>query len=198
MALAALGITKTIGNIDATSENSLEARQCRLWYDPSRLFLLADFDWNFSRRWIPLAKTNFAPPSQLYVYGYGYPSNCVKAWAIVPPGVRAPNPAQRIPFEVAGETGTQGDRKVIYTDQIDAVLKFSANIEDTGQFDANFVLTFVYLLATNAGMALSINPKIVAQAMANYRAMKDTSVANTLVEGREDLVPMGETELSRG
>ena len=52
MALSNIGTKSEIASLD---ENSVEAKQCKLWYDLSRKQALEAFDWGFARKRLTLA-----------------------------------------------------------------------------------------------------------------------------------------------
>lgn len=196
LALSNIGISQFIADVDAPSEKSNEAIVCRRWYDMSLNFALEDFDWNFARRRLLLAEVSITPPTT-WAKVYSYPSDCAAARAIEVPGVRTPYAEQRIPFEVAAESASTGDYKVIYTNLVAAVLVYTKRITDAGLFDAQFTIALSWLLAANIAMPLTVNAKLAAQATSNYQAAKLTAFARHLNESQEDPEPASETERSR-
>ena len=57
----ALGHLKADNAIQTENEKSLEAENCRLYYDTARLRVLKNFNWTFARKRLELALTGTAP-----------------------------------------------------------------------------------------------------------------------------------------
>lgn len=98
-ALAAIAAKATIANLEL--ENSTEAKQARLLYDPTRDAMLRGAHWNFAARTLPLSLLKSAPgtpenptggawnpatmPAPPWLYEYAYPSDCVLMRTVMPP-----------------------------------------------------------------------------------------------------------------
>ena len=112
---------------DVDTESGELAERCRQWYDPSRLAVLAAYDWSFARKRVELvAHADDPPPDRSY--RYQYPLDCIAIRRIEPYTRRgkqrpyslehAPNGTRSIVSNIAGAT-------MRYTfDQTDA-LQFS-------------------------------------------------------------------------
>jgi hypothetical protein len=175
MALARIGVSQFIANL--TTERSNEAINCNLFYDTVLAFALRDYDWNFSRRTVALSlATGAVAPN--WTYKYSYPNDCFFARAIVPVGIRFPRADQRIPFDI----GNDGATRVIYTDQADAVLRYSALIDNPVLYDPQFVSAFAFLLGSELAIPLSIKPDIAKSARDAYVLTASRAMANDLRE----------------
>lgn len=196
LALSNIQVSQFLSDLDTDKSNA--AIICRVWYEQVVCFALEDFDWNFARRRRPLALLSSTPPST-WSYVYSYPSDCAAARRIENPGIRTPSREQRISFEVAAENGVEdaADVKVIYTDQVEAVLVYTKKITDAAMFDAHFVSAVSWLLASHIGLPLAAKPALAQQALQNYQAIKSMAVTKHLREGQEDEEPAGETEQAR-
>jgi hypothetical protein len=98
-ALAAIASRTTVANL--ALEQSAEAKQARLLYDPTRDALLRAAHWNFARRTTYLSLLKSAPgtpenptggawnpatmPAPPWLYEYAYPSDCLLVRYVTPP-----------------------------------------------------------------------------------------------------------------
>lgn len=126
-------------SIAGPNEDSAEANLCRNVYDQARQETLASHDWGFASRRVTLAVIDDDRERDDWTYQYAYPSDCLQARAIVNSS-RFDYP---IPFtvRVLPSTGLAGsvDKKVIWTDQQDAVLQYTYNQDDPTFFSPSFV-----------------------------------------------------------
>ena len=129
----------TIENVD--TEQSAEARQCRLWYDVARRQALADYNWGFARRRLAVALHNDDPPAE-WAYRYQYPADAVALREIENP--LGPL-ADAIPYDV--ELSDDGSTRSILTDAEEAVVVYTRDLETTTMFPPHFVVALSYLLA---------------------------------------------------
>jgi len=182
MALARIGVSQFIANLD--TEKSNEAINCNLFYDQAVDFALRDFDWNFSRRIVALSlAAGDAAPN--WTYKYSYPGDCLFARAVVPLGLRFPRADQRVPFEVASD----GAQVVIYSDEPDAVLRYTARVQNPAFFDAQFVSAVAYLLGSEIAIPLSLKPDIAKNARDGYALTVSRAAANNLRESEPGQPP---------
>ncbi|MCH8816091.1 MAG: hypothetical protein IH957_13565 [Chloroflexi bacterium] len=175
MALSHLG-KDTIEN---RTEQTPEGEQVRIWYDYSRRMVLEVYDWNFARGRLTAAlhgdtisETATDPMAGVWGYRYQYPNDCVMMRKIQNPS--AP-PADAIPFEV--ELNLDRTQRSILTDQEDAVLVYTADIENTDLFSGLFVLAFSHLLASHMAFALTGKVKIADGQMNKFRGVLPAATA---------------------
>jgi len=177
MALASLGITTFIAQMD---ERSKEATVCRLFWETARDATLEAADWNFARRRVKLALTLSSVTN--WQHAYAYPSDCIKARRLVIPGDRRPRATERIPFEIA----VDGDKRLILTDLVDAELIYTQRVTDPTLFPSSFVTALSAALAARVAMPLAVSSTIAEAAMqAAARSLND-AVAQDEREGQED------------
>jgi len=116
--------------INSLNEASVAAELCKVIYPIVRDQVLESFDWSFARKRVALASVGDEPTN--WDYQYQYPSDCLKARAIVYEGLRAPTATNRIPFEVTANTVNEG--KAICCDLEDAELIYTAYVTSTALF----------------------------------------------------------------
>lgn len=180
MALARIGVSSFISNLN---EASNEARVLNLFYEQMRDFALRDHHWNFATRRVVLA--NAGTPPTNWAFKYTYPSDCLKARFIVHQGIRTPRNDQRIAFEI----GSEGSQRVIYTDQPQAELVYTARITDPTLFDPIFESALSYLIASEVAMPLTVKESVAKQARDAYERVKSQAAAHSTNEGFEGVEP---------
>lgn len=188
MALARIGVSSFISSL---SEATNEARMCSLFYEPMRDFALRDGLWNFARKQQALADAG-TPPEQ-WAYKYALPDDFLKARFIWMPGTpvlpgtyEVPGQTifvteQRVRFEIAND----GGQKVLYTNQPEAELVYTARVEDVTLYDPIFVSALAYLLASEIAMPLAVQPSLAKQALDAYRVTASMAAAHSMSEGYE-------------
>lgn len=152
LALAHLGDSATVSSIDPP-EGSAQAEHCARFYPIARDSLLEMHTWGFATRREALAQLGTGWPE--WDYCYAQPSDAVNIIAVLPPEAsddysigNTPSSAggNYVPQAFSCETDANG-ADVIYTDQADAVLRFTSIITDTSKFSPLFVLTLSWHLA---------------------------------------------------
>lgn len=145
----------TLSNIGVHSITSIsgvnlppEAEACKLHYYTARDAVLRDFNWSFARRTGTLALTSETPVG--WAYAYQYPTDCLKSRLIYNSASKLP--ADAIDYDISANEGLNS--KIILTDQIDAVLIYTARIEDTNLFDSLFLEAFTLKLGSALAMPL--------------------------------------------
>jgi hypothetical protein len=161
LALAHLGDVANVSSI-SPPDSSAQAGHCARFYPIARDALLELHPWGFATKRVSLALSTTTVSGWDYVY-IG-PSGVVNYLAIIDPNAGddwsasislsnivpgAVNSAQGVyepqPFRIG--TNDAGD-DLIYTNQQDAVLIYSAIVTDTTKFSPLFVETLSYLLAS--------------------------------------------------
>lgn len=188
LALSHLGDEATVATIDPP-EGSPQAGYCARFYPIARDALLEMHTWAFTLRRIQLALLPNSWPA--WQFAYGRPSNTLKLLAVLPPdamndyttalpggyGVRIE------PQPFTAEVDDKG-RSVIYTNQQDAVLRYTALVKDTTKFPPLFVMALSWHLASLlAGPILkgdvgAAEGKRCAAMMQSYLAQAVVSDAN--------------------
>lgn len=162
MALAHIGRSATL--IESIDERSVEARQCRLWYEPCRREVLEAHDWHFARRRLALALHADDPPDQ-WGYRYQLPSDLIAVRSIENPFAAGTvftrfdptanwgSLTDAVAYEL--EVADSGEEVTLLTDMQDAVLFYTRDQEATATFPALFVNALSHYLAGKVAMALT-------------------------------------------
>lgn len=139
MAISHLGIGKEIANVD--TEQSEEASACRRFYESAKKATLADHTWAFASKEAVLGLIT-ASPTDEWDFSYRYPVDCVDMRRIKS-GLRTDTSKSRVPYKILKDDSGL----VIYTDQEDAEVEYTVNIEDPEFFSAEFSLALSFSLA---------------------------------------------------
>ena len=201
LALSNIGSAGAIEDID---EATKEAYTCKLHWDNCVRAALREHDWNYARRRVELASYG-TPPTSEWSYQYAVPSDMAAARRIVngtlgsaaastsgigsiiydPNQIMPDLPA--IPFELAlDSTGTV---RVLLTDQVDAILCYTANIVDPSFYDAQFVEALSWKLGSMIAMAIRGDLKVKQAAETMYQNLKMASFASSGAEGNPRPTP---------
>ena len=178
LALSHLGDTATIASLDPP-EGSAQAEHCARFYPIARDSLLEMHAWGFATRRAKLALLASGWPE--WSYAYAQPADALNIIAILPPGssddysAGVPDSAggPYVPQPFSCEINDAG-APVIYTDQADAVLRYSATVSDPTRFSPLFVMTLSWHLASMLagpvikGDAGAAEAKRCAQVMQQY------------------------------
>ena len=180
LALAHLGASKPIADLE--TENSTEARACRLFYEMARDNTLRDFLWPFARRQAELDLVEEDPTDE-WAYSYRYPVDCLYARRLVS-GYRVETEFSRLVFEVAGDDGGQ----LIYSDEEDAVLEYTVKLTNIATAPKDFQITMSFRLASYiAPMVTGGDPyKLGQRALQMYFSECSVARANANNEQRKD------------
>lgn len=145
MALGRIGVSQTVAD---ESEPSAQALQCRTYYDQAVKFCLESFPWPFATRYRVLGLVEETPVFD-WGFAYRYPTDCAFVRRIVTIlGRNDPNPP---PFRV----GSDEDGALIYTNEADAQIEYTALLTDEGRFPAKFIEALSWKLASDVAPALS-------------------------------------------
>lgn len=161
LALSNIHASGSVEDID--TEQSVEAKQAKLWYDVARKQVLADFPWGFARKRLILATHVDSAPENEWAFRYQYPVDCVMARYIENP---AGLDADDVPFEVEG---SDNDTDSIVTDLDEAILVFTRDVIDTGRFPAHFDIAMAYLLGHYLAGVITGKAKFKDRMIISYR-----------------------------
>lgn len=178
MALSRIGNSRFINSL---SEKSKEAEQCNLHFGHCRDAVLSDFPWNFASKRVALADTNNPPPD--WKFAYSYPTDCLKAIAIIQSGQKYPQPHNAINFLVGSDA--DGTGKLIYCDQQQAWLQYVASVTDVNMFDSLFIDALAWRLAGELARPLASNAGIGNEAFQMYTMAIASAGAHSLDESSE-------------
>lgn len=148
LALAHLGDTATISSIDPP-EGSAQAEHCARFYPIARNSLLEMHAWGFATKRIQLALLSSGWPE--WDYAYAQPNDAVNILAVLPPEssddyTSTGSGGTAIPQPFSCEMNADG-AQVIYTDQANAVLRYTAIVNNPIQFSPLFVSALSHHLA---------------------------------------------------
>lgn len=148
LALAHLGDTATVASIDPP-EGSAQAEHCARFYPIARNALLEMHSWGFATKRVQLALLSSGWPE--WDYAYAPPSDSLNILAVLPPNSTddyavADSGSLFVPQPYSCEINQDGVQ-VIYSDQANAVLRYTAMVTNTAQFSPLFVTTLSHHLA---------------------------------------------------
>ena len=136
-------------SVASERENTPEAIQCRLFWDPARRQVLRDFPWSFAQRRAWLARQPLpAGYEREFRFAYGLPRDTLKAHEVRHEGI------SRRPFALAqGEDGCP----CLLTDASRALLLYTADVRQSALFDDLFAHTLARRLACLVAVPLLKN-----------------------------------------
>lgn len=188
MALAHINVSKPIANLD--TENSQEARACRVFYENCRREVLRDFNWPFARRIIDLALVQTQPNTE-WGYSYQYPTDCLGFRRILSP-IRNDTRESRIPYKEY--LSADGSGTLIYTDKQDAQGEYTVNISNENVYKPDFITAFSLMLASFiAPVVTGGDPfQMGRRALQLYQYAITKAQANAANEEQPDQLPESE------
>lgn len=163
LALAHLGDNATVASLDPP-EGSAQAEHCARFYPIARDSMLEMHTWKFSTKRVQLAE--LTSEAAQWDYCYAKPADLIKIIAVLPPNINddlslSYTEADMVfPFAPAGQSLTSyapqdysaealaDGTEVIYTDQEDATLRYSARVTDPTKFSPLFVNALSWHLAS--------------------------------------------------
>jgi len=147
VALAHIGQAAKL--VDLSTDSSVNAQHCRRFYPQARDKLLARSCWSFASKREALAPIEDRN-SSVYAYAYGKPDNCARVFAVLPPESGADHALSRarVTDDFTVELDDDG-YPVVYTNQEDAVARYTVTTADTCQFPATFRGALSWVLAAD-------------------------------------------------
>lgn len=159
IALSHVGADAIVSAIDPP-DGSVEAGHCARFYAIARRTLLELGDWQWATKRVALAQvTN---ESDIWQYAYEQPSDCINALRILRPtastngisytdpfGTLQPLvPSYYIAYDESNGAQFEIEGSTIYTNEPNAVLKYTFDVTDTAKFTPSFVDALGYMLAS--------------------------------------------------
>lgn len=189
LALSHLRIAPGISSLEERSE---EARTCSLFYEQVRDEVLREFPWPFATRIVALALVEEQPTSE-WAYSYRYPTDCLQARRVVSGAGRIETRATRVPYRLASDDAGP----LIYADQAEAEVEYTARIDDPTHYAPDFVQAVALLLAFYIAPRVTSGDqfKLGDRALGMYRVKLHEAEANALEEEQPD--PPAEGELTQ-
>lgn len=187
LALGHLGDDATVASLDPP-EGSAQADHCARFYPMARDLMIDAHRWSFTTRRTSLALLSATPPSS-WRYAYAMPNDALNLIAVLAPDASDDNSMTRVVFDGSGrtlvdqpgiytpqpfvvETNADGT-PVLYTNQVNAVLRYTADGTDPSVFPPTFVHGLSMRLASMlAGPVLKGDDGAKAAALWEGRADK--------------------------
>lgn len=183
IALGRIGVSKQVANVD--TEQSLAAQTARTFIDEDIRYVLRDFPWPFATAYknpALVAGTTSVNAVSDWRYAYRYPSDCLFVRRIVVPtvGRNDPNPP---PFRI----GRDSEGRLIYTNQEDAEIEYTYNVDDVTEFDPLAVSQLAWKLGAGLGPSLSRIKGVVEMCMQGYEIDKTKAQSRALNEAQQEV-----------
>jgi len=193
IALAKIGASRQIANVD--TDRGRDAITARIFFDDDVLYTLRDFPWPWATAYADVALvdgSSTTPVNRDWQYAYRYPSDCVYVRRIVVNGVGRVN-VNPPPFRIGKDT--QG--RLIYTNEAEAQIEYTAMITDPAEFDALFVSMLSWKLGAGIAPTLSRIKGMAESCMQMYEIDKTKAQSRALNEGQQEVDPESEFIRSR-
>lgn len=156
-------------------ETSAEANHCRRFYPIALDAILEKHAWSFATRRESLAEVD--NPVHHWAYAYALPNLCVTTRAILLPNSTDDTQEQDYAIESDGD-----GNNILYTNVQDAVIKYTASVEDTTKFTPNFVLALAAGLSALLVGPIPKDPKMrqaMQQMSVYYLGLASAADANS-------------------
>lgn len=161
-----------------TFDNSTAGVALQRLYAPCVATVARQFGWDLARSTVALALTgNIAPVG--YAFEYGYPSNGIEVWQLLPSVVVDANNPLPITWNVGNAVVTGTQEKVIWTNLASAMATYNNNPSEA-TWDSLFREAVVRLLASELAMAIAGRPDTAQSYLDSGAAME------SIAEGRPD------------
>jgi len=195
LALRRVGSRKTI--TDLGSNESEEAIHCNALYAHARDTVLDAFPWPFAMKYATLdlvedLSEEEDDENRDWNYSYRYPTDCLKVRRIVTSAGRLETVPE--PFEI----GQDSAGLLIYTDEEDAKIQYTARFTNSAQFSPIFADALAWRLAADLAMPLSQEESVretaerfyryaLGEAQATHRneSQRDRSMTSDFIDARE-------------
>lgn len=173
-ALGKIGISQFIANLD--TEQSNEARVCRIYYEAARDRVLQAIPWGFAKRTAELQDIGTPPAG--WLYRYRYPNDCLFARKVIETGATEDSTGQ--PFSISEDETNSG--LALCSNTYPASLIYTARITNTTLFSQMFTDALSWSLAMDISAPLSAQPDMAKAASQAYMAALNQAAARHLNE----------------
>jgi hypothetical protein len=169
IALARIGVTQTIGNL--STEQSKEARNCRLFYPLARDEVLERVPWPFAVRVKALAQLTEAEIMPGFSYGYAQPADAASIIEVIPAGdvavaagyycnCQGPwSPPRKGAYAFRRAMSDDGTTPVILSNLDDAYAVYVSKVTNTAAFSTMMVSLIADRLAMELAMPMTTDPR---------------------------------------
>jgi hypothetical protein len=164
LAIYHIGSSDTITSLTQTPATET-SRACNAMYDISRQFVLQDHEWGFAELREDLALLSLTPVG--YEYAYQYPIGCLQGRNIY----QSVDGEKPIDFAVMSQSTLTS--RMILTNEENAKLVYTGDIEDTNMFSPAFIMAFSYQLAANIAIPITKKTSVKDRMLAYYSVYKD-------------------------
>lgn len=147
-------------NITSFTENTLEARKCRVHYTPARQAVLAKTDWTFARKSQKLAQLTVNDFDDVWDYAYDMPNDVLTVKRVLESG-GIPN-ANTPPMPSYIESG------VVYTNVPEARMFYVRDSADVTSWSPLFIDAVALKLAVRLAPSMTRKKSDVADLAAQY------------------------------
>lgn len=161
-ALSRIGHTQILQSL---ADGGPEGEQCDLHFEDCRDEALQFHAWNFATKRVVLAELALVERSD-WEHVYTYPTDCLFARFVVPPGIRNPMSIERIEFRI--EANDAGTGRVILTDQPDAELVYTMRHTATQVWPATFSSALGWRLAVELALGVKKDPAMAERILKGY------------------------------
>lgn len=143
------------GRINSIEDQSEMARQCKLFYEPTRKELLRSYTWGFAKRISKLAELDVESPYWNYVYAY--PQKCLAVRKIFDADTGAAIRAGEQQEEEWDLYMAKANVLGIGCNIPAAWLEYTYDVDDVELFSSDFLAAFTHMLAFNICVQLTGN-----------------------------------------
>lgn len=151
-AISEVGGTRII----SLSDNTAEAKQCSIHYEPCLRKILTERFWSFAKKRAELAPSSTEPLSQ-YSKKYKLPSDCLVV---------------RVVSDKNGREyrDWQTEEGYIYCNENSVFIEYTTKSVDTTQFSPSFEAALVYLLASRLAIPIAANRNLKLELYNIYKS----------------------------
>ncbi len=189
IALARVGHTEVIADLD---EASTAAATAKLFFEPTRDFVLSERRWKFAVRRASLAVAAGTAPGP-WSYQYRLPSDCITALEIDRGGMAARGLDEAVTWEIESDE----DGALLLTNQGDAILLYIARVEDVTKFSPPFVDALAWRLAYEIAAPLKVSRQLRAEMLMSYKLALETGSAHNANQAQPGPQPPSAYERAR-
>lgn len=191
LALLLVGQTQFI---DDLSDPTPEGEACDQAYEKCRDAALEAFAWPFAQRRATLNLiTNGARGG--WLYAYTLPTDCLAPrWIDV--GIENPAEDEKVPFAL--EDDATVNKRVLLTNEADAILVYTYKCAETGKFSPLFVEALSAKIAMYLAAGLVKKPQLALQMAALFTAQISRASAAQLNQRQKDTDPESDYVTERG
>lgn len=182
LSLGHLGVSKEIANLE--TERSDSAAACRRFLEPAKKETFRDFNWPFATKYLGAGLIEENPNTE-WDFSYRYPSDCRRIHKILS-GIRNDTRQSRVPYIL----GSDSVGRLIFTDMIDAILKYTVIVTNNDLFTQDYIMMLSLLLASYiAPRVTSGDPFKLGERSYNLYTLSKTKAEATAFNEQQDEEP---------